>query len=62
MTIVIGIIFFVVLYSSAANGEWGAFVLALVILLALIGMASGERKDARAYVNRRDYWAEHDER
>lgn len=57
LTIAIGIIFFVLLYASAGNGEWGAFVLWVVILVVLIGMAAGERKDAKAYHNWADYWA-----
>ena len=58
LTILIGGLFLFVLYITASNGEWGPFVLCLVILLALIGMAAGERKDVRAWRNCRDYWAD----
>lgn len=46
------------LYITGANGEWGPFGLCLVILLIVLGLAAGERKDVRAWHNWRDYWAD----
>ena len=58
LTIVIGVIAFVAIYAALGNGEIGAGILGIVILLGLIGMSAGERKSARAWRNRRDYWAD----
>lgn len=42
----------------ANNGEWGPAAVVMVILLLITIMAGEERKDTRAWRNRRDYWAE----
>ena len=57
LTLIIGGIAAVVLYCTAANGEWGAFAVTAVILIFLILMAAGDRADSRAHINFRDYWA-----
>ena len=58
LTMFIGVCAFVWLYCSAANGEWGTFAIGAVILVVLILMAAGDRKDTKAWMNMRDYWAE----
>ena len=58
LTIGIGLIAFVVLYCTAANGEWLSFGIAVAILLFLMMCSSQERKDTKAYFNCRDYWAD----
>ena len=58
LTLLIGGIAVILLIVTASNGEWGPFALTIVITLVLIAMASGDRKDSRAYMNFRDYWAE----
>ena len=58
LTIAIGVIAFVAIYAAFGNGEIAAAILGIVILLGLIGLAAGERKSARAWQNRRDYWAD----
>ena len=58
LTILIGFLGLVVLICTASNGQWGAFGVTLVVLLLLIGMASCERKDVRAWKNCRDWWAD----
>ena len=58
LTIAIGVIAYVAISAAIGNGEIGAAILGIVIVLVLIGMAAGERKDARAWRNRRDYWAD----
>lgn len=46
----------------ANNGEWGSAAVVMVILLLITFMAGEERKDTRAWRNRRDYWADRDAR
>ena len=58
LTVLIGLVAFVAISAAAENGEWGSVVLGIVIVLVLIGMSAGERKDWKAYRNRRDYWAD----
>ena len=58
LTVFIGICAFVWLMCSASEGAWGTFVIGAVILVLLIGMAAGDRKNTRAFLNMRDYWAE----
>ena len=58
LTIAIGIIAFISISAAFSNGETGAGILGIVILLVLIGMSAGERKSVRAWRNRRDYWAD----
>ena len=48
----------VVVIPSVGNGEWGTAGLAVVIAVVLLAMGAGERKDTRAWLNWRDYWAE----
>ena len=48
----------VVVIPSVSNGEWGAAGLAVVIAVVLLAMGASERKDARAWLNWRDYWAD----
>lgn len=47
----------ILMYVTGSNGEWGPFAVVLVVTLALLGMGSIERKDARAWYNRTDYWS-----
>lgn len=58
LTVFIGVCAFVWIFCSASNGQWGTAVLGVVILLLLIGMAAGDRKDTKAWLNMRDYWAD----
>jgi len=58
LTVFIGVCAFVWLYCSAGNGEWGTFAIGAVILVVLILMAAGDRKDTKAWMNMRDYWAD----
>jgi hypothetical protein len=57
LTILIGVIAFVVIYAAAGNGEFGAVGIAVVILLVLHSASHSERQEWKAYRNRRDYWA-----
>lgn len=61
LTIVIGFLGLVVLICTASNGEWGAFGLALVVLVLLIGMAACEREEVKAKNNRDRYWSHIDD-
>ena len=56
LTILIGGIFFIVLYCTIANGEWGSAGIAAVILLFLIFMSACEREDTKVWANRQEYW------
>ncbi len=58
LTIIIGVIAFAAIYPAAANGEWGSVAVGAVILLILMLMSHEERKDTKAFMNFRDYWAE----
>ena len=53
-----GICAFVWLFCSASDGEWGTFLIGAVIIVLVIGMAAGDRKDVKAWYNMRDYWAD----
>lgn len=57
LTVLIGFIAFVVLYCTAANGEWLSFGIGAAILLFLILCSHAERQETKAYMNFRDYWA-----
>ena len=57
LTIIIGFIAFVAIISAANNGEWGSVLLGVGIVVVLILMADGDRKDTKAWMNCRDYWA-----
>jgi len=57
ITIFIGLLGGILLVGMALEGNWGAFGLCAFILLFLWLCASDERKDWKAYQNRRDYWA-----
>lgn len=48
----------VVVIPSVSNGEWGAAGLAVVIAVVLLAMGASERKDTKAWMNCRDYWAD----
>ena len=58
LTIIIGVIGFVVIGAGVSNGEWGVVALAAVVLLFLMCASSEERKDVKAWRNCRDYWYE----
>jgi len=58
LTVLIGMIAFVALVGCASDGDWSSFWIGAVILVVLILMAAGDRKDTRAYLNFRDYWAD----
>ena len=49
---------FVAIFPAANNGEWGSVALGVVIVLLLLGAGANERRDSKAYVARRDYWAD----
>lgn len=57
LTIIIGVIGFVVLYSTIASGKWLAAGIAAAILIFLWLCALGEREEMKAYYNCRKYWA-----
>lgn len=57
IAVLIIIIAVVVISACASNGEWGPAILTAVIGLVLLMMGAGERKDTRAWINRRNYWA-----
>ena len=48
----------VVIFPALNNGELGTAAVAAVIAVVLLLMGASERKDAQAWVNWRDYWAE----
>ena len=58
IAVLIIIIAVVVISACASNGEWGPAILTAVIGLVLLMMGAGERKDTRARINRRNYWAD----
>lgn len=47
----------VVVPTALGNGELGVAGLAVVIVVALLFIGSVERRDARAWNNRQEYWA-----
>lgn len=57
IAVIIIIIAAVVIIACISNGQWGAAGLTAVIGLVLLMMGAGERKDTRAWINRRNYWA-----
>ena len=57
IAVMIIIIAVVVISACADNGQWGAAGLTAVITVVLLLMGASERKDARAWINRRNYWA-----
>lgn len=57
LTVIIGGCALVVIIACVNNGEWGAAGVALVVTLLLIAMAASDRKDTKAWLNLRDYWA-----
>ena len=57
LTVIIGIIAFVAIGAAVSNGEWGSVLLGIGIVIVLIMMADGDRKDTKAWMNARDYWA-----
>lgn len=57
LTIFIGVCALVVIIACVNNGEWGAAVITVVITLILIAMAADDRKNTKAWLNFRDYWA-----
>ena len=57
IAVIIIILAIVVIVACVSNCQWGAAALTAVIGLVLLMMGAGERKDTRAYINRRNYWA-----
>ena len=57
IAVVIIVLALVVIGASADEGQWGTAVLFGVIALVLLFAGSVERRDAKAYINRRNYWA-----
>ena len=53
----LAIILLIPLIVCIGNGEWGPAAVCIVLILLSLGLSRGFVKDARAYVNRRDYWA-----
>lgn len=44
-------------YVTAKNGETGSFVIAILIIAAILILRSGMRRDSLAWMHCRDYWA-----
>ena len=61
LTVIIGIIGFVVIFTGISNGAWGTVAVAGVILLFLWFASSIERRDNKAWNNRQNWWAYGDE-
>ena len=57
IAVMIIIIAVVVISACADSGQWGAAALAAVICVVLLLMGASERKDTRAWINRRNYWS-----
>ena len=60
LTIIIGVIAFVAIFPAFSNGEFGSVAIGAVILILLMMTSREERKDTKAYMNCRDYWADED--
>ena len=57
LRIVIGALSLMLIYVCSENGEWGSVAVVAVVALLLIWIIGQAHEDARAYVNRRDFWA-----
>ncbi len=57
LTVIIGFIGFVVIFTGISNGAWGTVAVAGVILLFLMLCSSTERRDVKAWNNRQNWWA-----
>lgn len=58
IAIIIIILAVVIISACVGNGEWGPAALTAVIAIVLLAMGAIERKDVRAWMNRRNYWAD----
>lgn len=57
LTILIGLLYIFLVTILALDGEWGIVAGLTVVLVILILMADGDRRDTKAWLNMRDYWA-----
>lgn len=57
LTVLIGLLAAFLIFYFAQDGSWGGVVLIGIVTLILILMADGDRKDTKALLNFRDYWA-----
>ena len=48
---------FVCIGAAFSEGQTGAAITGIVVVLLLLTMGHEERKDTKAWKNRRDYWA-----
>lgn len=58
---IVAVIIFValiIIIPAADNGQWGVVLLFAGIAAVLLLMGASERKDTRAWINRRNYWAD----
>lgn len=57
IAVIIIILAVVIISACVGNGEWGPAAITAVVAVVLLLMGAGERKDTRAWINRRNYWA-----
>ena len=55
--VVILVLGFVAIGAAFSEGQIGAALLGIVIVVVLLAMGHEERKDTKAWRNCRDYWA-----
>lgn len=61
-TILLGGLGIVLLYVTAANGEWGPFAVVIVLGILFAALKSGVTQSSKAYSNFVDYWADDERR
>lgn len=59
-TVIVILMALFLMYVTGENGEWGPFVLAIVIAGILLLIKSGCSRGTKAYSNFVDYWADDD--
>ena len=55
---IVGILAFIVIVGALGDGRWDVVGFTVVIAAILLLMAAGDRKDTKAWLNARDYWAD----
>ena len=57
ITAIVVMLFLVGTGAAVANGEWGPAAVGIVIILLALGLSSASTRDSKAYIARREYWA-----
>ena len=54
----LAVVFGIAMICCAEDGQWGAFIAGLVVVVLLLALGCASRKSDRAYNNFVDHWAD----